>query len=106
MLPFSLIVPQVAPVLTAAPPAPVLPDPTTIPKHVNRAKMIQSMYGRGQSPTGAVASLMALGASQRSRFSHEPALSSVPEWRAPPNGWLPSSCIPFPPTIPPRGCGV
>ena len=46
--------------------------------------------GRRQSSGWTAVSLMFRGESQRKRFSTEPALSFVPERRAPPNGCRPT----------------
>src|SRR3989338_2895781 len=49
------------------------------------------MYGERKAVGGANVSLIARGLTQRSRFSGLPALSSVPDRRAPPKGCWPTT---------------
>src|SRR5262249_45377705 len=58
---------------------------------VRRVRPDQSRYGYRQSVGGTNVSLIVRAAPNRRRLSAEPALSSVPDARAPPNGCWPTT---------------
>src|SRR5690242_169794 len=58
---------------------------------MQRVAPTQVMCGYRWSVGGTNVSLIARGDTQRSRFQIEPALSFVPEARAPPNGCCPTT---------------